>query len=91
MSPNPATLPDPPLYTRASFMLRPKSGAQVFNNQRKVAHALSSSPIAKYVLKGELCSLGNSSALVIQVYEHNLLKVPVLYEPSFTLGDWEVT
>lgn len=62
----------------------------MFSNPRKVAHALSSSHTGKYILDGETHALGNCSALIIVVYEHNCLKMPDLSEPSF-LAYWEVT
>lgn len=81
---NPTTLPTPPTYTRASLLLRTKTGAQI-------SHAHSSSPIEKYVLDGETRSQGNGSPPIIVVYDHNLLNVPDFSQPTFKLGEWKVT
>ena len=81
----------PPSYSAASFMLRSTNGKRVFNNPKKVSEALLSSSFSKYILEGETRNLGNGTALIIAVHEHNVTKVPELSLPSFKLGEWEVT
>ena len=78
-------------YTKASFLLRAVSGARVFNNPSKVSHALLNSAFGKYIIEGEIRSLGNGSALILAVWEHLLPKVPDLQRGTFHLGEWEVT
>lgn len=78
--------------TRASFLLRAKDGARVFNNPRRVTAALHQSSVAKYILEGETRSLGDGSALIISMWEDNIVKVPELQNSTtFKLGEWTVT
>ena len=76
---------------KASFMLRATTGAKVFANPSRVSRALHQSPLGKYIIEGETRSLGNGSALIVAVWEHNIPKIPDLEEPTFTLGEWEIT
>ena len=91
----PRTTPDPRPSaqgsTLASFLLRAATGARVFSNPKKVSQALNTSGLGKYILEGETRSLGNGSALVVGVWEHNVPKVPELGASSFDLGEWSVT
>ena len=80
----------PDTYVKVSFLLRAVSGARVFNNPRKVSHALHLSDMGKYIIEGETRCLGNGSALIVAVWEHNLSKIPTLAEDTFHLGDWDV-
>ena len=59
----------------------------MFCHPGKVSHALHSSPFSKYILGGETRSLGNGSALILAVWEHNLAKTPLLLQNKFTLGN----
>ncbi|KAG0727549.1 hypothetical protein GWK47_034462 [Chionoecetes opilio] len=64
--------PPPDACVQASYLLRAASGARVFANPSKVSHALHLSPLGKYVLEGETRSLGNGSAFIVVVWEHNI-------------------
>ena len=77
--------------TTASFLLRSTQGSHIFANPKKISHALMHSPLGKYLLEGEIRPLGNGSALVVAVWEHNLPKTPDLMKSTFTLEEWEVT
>lgn len=78
--------------TKASLLLREVNGARVFTNPRKTSQALHQSSLSKYILEGESRSLGDESALIIAIWEHNITKVPELQKQSpFQLGEWKVT
>ncbi|KAG0722516.1 hypothetical protein GWK47_005972 [Chionoecetes opilio] len=87
----PDTQPPAAECVPASFLLRAASGARVFANPSRVSHALHLSPFEKYILEGETRALGNGSALIGVVWEHNIPKVPDLGKTTFTLGEWGVT
>ena len=72
-------------------MLRATTGAKVFVNPSRVSHALHQSSLGKYIIEGETRSLGNGSALIVAVWEHNIPQIPNLKKPTFTLGKWEIT
>ncbi|KAG0712491.1 hypothetical protein GWK47_018364 [Chionoecetes opilio] len=85
--------PQQPLdtQTKVTFLLRACNGARVFSHPGRVSHALHTSPLGKYIIEGETRSLGNSSALVVALWESVIPKVPILQDVTFTLGDWQVT
>ncbi|KAG0727474.1 hypothetical protein GWK47_034589 [Chionoecetes opilio] len=71
---------------KASFLLWAVDGARVFANPAgSPMQALHTSPLSKYLLEWKSRSLGNRSALVVAVWEHNLPKVPFLQGVHFTL------
>ncbi|MPC45822.1 hypothetical protein E2C01_039528 [Portunus trituberculatus] len=61
---------------------------RVFANPSHISQALHTSNLGKYLLEGETRSLGNGSALIVTVWEHNIPKVHQM--AHLHLGVWEV-
>ena len=75
----------------ASFLLSSTTGSRIFSSLRKVSYTLMQSRLSKYLLKGKTGSLDDGSSLGVAMWEHNLPKISDLKEPTFTLGEWEIT
>lgn len=80
-----------PAPNKASYLLRSTTGLKIFANPARVNQAIRQSPLHKFLLEGETRSLGNGSALIIAVWEHNIQNIPLLKQNPFQLGEWEVT